>query len=489
MENDILIKISYKDAYTFFSSKELTEFVLGSKDCQAFVKAAGVEPYHLKFIYEGGDWWLQDISQSKTTKVGRRTVGMKLVMLKEGDIISIYSDKEGKRAKPTVKIEVMHKIYGKKSPDMSAYDLTRKNEHIIGRSKSCDITVDNPAAEARHLRIVYDGQQCFLEDMHSISGTFINNQAVKRARLNNNDRISLSGAAYIFYDNKLLFSKSAFGIEIRAEHVEKEVTDAKRRKKTLLVNDVSFTIAPGEMVGVVGGSGAGKSTLVDCLNGVRPCTSGKIYYDGNDYYENINSYRGVIGIVPQKDVMHDDLTLFKGLYYTAQIKLRSSIGKEELTALVKRAIDDVKLTGKEDLLISRMSGGQKKRASIAMELLSDPKVLFLDEPTSGLSPDLDLEMMELLKELASKGRTVIVITHAMENLDKCDKIAFLGQGGRLCFFDSPDKLPGWFGKKKMSDVFVMLSDEKQAIAFAEKYAQTLQPSQAQGGMGAKGGRA
>lgn len=477
MENEILIKITHKEAYTFFSSKELTEFVLGSRDCQVVVKAGDVEPYHLKFIYSDGDWFLQDISEKKTAKAGRKTIGIKLVMLKEGDVVYIFPEREKKRAKPSVKIEVMHKISAKKTTDMSAYDLTRKNEHIVGRSKSCDIRVENPATEAKHLRIVYDGQDCYLEDLHTIGGTYINNVSVKRAKLKNYDRISLPGAAYIFYENKLLFSLSPDGIEIRAEHVEKEVTDIKTRKKVLLVHDVNLTIAPGEMVGVVGGSGAGKSTFVDCLNGVRPCTSGKIYYDGNDYYENINSYRGVIGIVPQKDVMHDDLTLAKALYYTAQIKLRSDIGKQDLLALVQRAIDDVKLTGKENLPIASMSGGQKKRASIAMELLSDPKVLFLDEPTSGLSPDLDLEMMVLLKELASKGRTVVVITHAMENLDKCDKIAFLGFGGRLCFFDKPEKLLPWFGKKKLSDVFVLLGDESEAERYAEQYREKYLPKE------------
>src|SRR5699024_6404481 len=111
---------------------------------------------------------------------------------------------------------------------------------------------------------------------------------------------------------------------------------------------------------------------------------------------------------------------------------RADLSKEELKARVAAAIADVHLQGKEHLRISSLSGGQRKRASIAMELLSDPKAIFLDEPTSGLSPDLDLEMMELLKDLSKKGRTIVVVTHAMENLDKCDRVAFLGRGGRLC---------------------------------------------------------
>lgn len=152
------------------------------------------------------------------------------------------------------------------------------------------------------------------------------------------------------------------------------------------MTDVSFRIGAGEFVAIVGGSGAGKSTLLDCINGMRPATDGKIYYDTNDYYENINSYRNVIGYVPQRDILHDDLTLEKALSYTALLRTRADLSKEELKARVAAAIADVHLQGKEHLRISSLSGGQRKRASIAMELLSDPKAIFLDEPTSGLSP-------------------------------------------------------------------------------------------------------
>ena len=125
--------------------------------------------------------------------------------------------------------------------------------------------------------------------------------------------------------------------------------------------------------------------------------------------------------------------------------------------------------GKNTLRIRSLSGGQKKRVSIATELLSDPKILFLDEPTSGLSPDLDMEMMELLRELAKKGRTVIVITHAMENLDKCDRVAFLGRGGRLCYYGGAEGAFRWFNRRSYSRIFAALTDEATSDAFARKY--------------------
>ena len=251
--------------------------------------------------------------------------------------------------------------------------------------------------------------------------------------------------------------------------VTKDVLDRKSHGRVRLVNAVSFRIEPGAFVAVVGGSGTGKSTLLDCLNGLRPATDGGIYFDTNNYYDNIKSYKNVIGYVPQRDIMHDDLTVEDGLFYTAMLRMRSMASKEEIRAHVREAIADVRLTGREKLKISSLSGGQRKRVSIAMELLSDPKVIFLDEPTSGLSPDLDLEMMELLKELAGKGRTIVVITHAMENLDKCDKIAFLGKGGRLCFYGEQKEVFRYFNRKSYSRIFAALNDDTLCAYFEQKY--------------------
>ena len=202
-----------------------------------------------------------------------------------------------------------------------------------------------------------------------------------------------------------------------------------------------------------------------------PEISARVYgnRETNDYYDNIKTYKSVMGYVPQKDIMHDDLTVAEGLFYTAMLRMRTNMSKAEVRERVKEAIADVRLTGRENLKISSLSGGQRKRVSIAMELLSDPKVIFLDEPTSGLSPDLDLEMMDLLKDLTVKGRTIVVITHAMENLDKCDKIAFLGRNGRLCFFGRHDEVFRYFNRKSYSRIFAALNDETLCAYFEHKY--------------------
>ena len=161
------------------------------------------------------------------------------------------------------------------------------------------------------------------------------------------------------------------GIAVRIRKIR-----AKKGKTVRLVDNITMRIEPASFVGIVGGSGAGKSTFVDCINGRRPCTSGKIYYDTNDFYQNMYCYQSVIGYVPQKDILHENLPLIDSLRYTASMRIKNGVSKKEIDELVKKVIQEVKLEGKEHLKISMLSGGQKKRVSIAMELLSNPKIIF-----------------------------------------------------------------------------------------------------------------
>ena len=465
--SNIILKISDGELFNFFDSEEKKEFTVGSKrTCDVVVKGFFVAPEQLRFIQKNNVWYVEDLTpegyKSEVLTGGKRF--KRPVVRFDSDIVI---RKTGEKRGDTVKISSVKKITRKRGG--SNFDLTQKTLTVVGRDPSCDIVVDNPMVSEKHFRIVYDGSDYYIEDLRSIGGTFVNNRKIRRARLGDYDRISIPSAAYTFYERKLLYSTSPAGIQIDAVGVTKDVADRKSHGKARLVNAVSFRIEPGAFVAIVGGSGTGKSTLLDCLNGLRPATDGGIYYDTNAYYDNIRSYKNVIGYVPQKDIMHDDLTVETALRYTAMLRMRSKMPGEEIRARVKEAIADVKLSGRENLKISALSGGQRKRVSIAMELLSDPKVIFLDEPTSGLSPDLDLEMMDLLKELAGKGRTIVVITHAMENLDKCDRIAFLGKGGRLCFYGEHKDVFRYFNRKSYSRIFAALNDDTLCAYFESKY--------------------
>lgn len=468
--SNIILKIGNGELFDFFDSETKKEFIVGSKrTCDVVIKGFLAAPEQLRFIQKNNVWYVEDLTpeghKSEVLIGGKRF--KRPVVRFDGDIVI---RKVGEKKGDGVKISAVKKINRRRSG--SNFDLTQKTLTVVGSDASCDIVVNNPMVSDKHFRIVYDGSDYYIEDLRSINGTFVNNRRIRRAKLGDYDRISIPAAAYTFFDRKLLYSTSPAGIQVDAVGVTKEVPDRNSHGRIKLVNGVSFRVEPGAFVAVVGGSGTGKSTLLDCLNGIRPATGGGIYYDTNNYYDNIKSYKNVIGYVPQRDIMHDDLTVERGLYYTAMLRVRTNMSREEVKQRVQEAIADVRLTGREKLKISSLSGGQRKRVSIAMELLSDPKVIFLDEPTSGLSPDLDLEMMDLLKELAAKGRTIIVITHAMENLDKCDKIAFLGKNGRLCFYGEHKEVFRYFNRKNYSRIFAALNDETVCAYFEHKYRST-----------------
>ena len=467
-KNNLILKIREGELFKFFDTESREKVTIGSQRlCDIVIKSQSMESVHAVLFKEEGVWYVRELKTEnprceillggKKPKKNPFRLDGALLFCRPGDKKNVIAE-----IAPVKNISKRH--------DKKRIDLTERTITVVGSGESCDVRVNNPMVDEKHFFIVYDGGRCFIEDCRSLNGTYVNNKKIKRALLNDYDRISIPSAAYVFFDNKLLFSTSPAGIQIDVMHISKEVTDKfSKNRKVTLVNDVSFRIEAGSFVAIVGGSGAGKSTTLDCINGTRPATEGRIFYDTNDYYENINSYKGVVGNVPQKDVMHEDLTVENALYYTALLRMRSTMTKSEVMEWVYKAIEDVKLQGKERLKISSLSGGQKKRVSIAMELLSDPKVIFLDEPTSGLSPDLDLKMMGLLKELSKKGRTIVIVTHAMENLDKCDKVAFLGAGGRLCFYGHQSEVFRYFGKDSYSRIFASLTDETVCRTFEARY--------------------
>ena len=177
----------------------------------------------------------------------------------------------------------------------------------------------------------------------------------------------------------------------------------------------------------------------------------------------------MLGYVPQKDIMHDELTVEQSLTYTAKLRIARDATRTEIKAAVAHAIEAVDLGGREKTMIANLSGGQKKRVSIAMELLASPRLLILDEPTSGLSPDLDRSMMELCRKLSHENCTVLMVTHNMSNINLCDKIAFLGTGGVLCYYGSPEAMDEYFDVELTSDTFEKLHDPEQVEYYRRKY--------------------
>jgi ABC-type multidrug transport system ATPase subunit/ABC-type multidrug transport system permease subunit len=200
---------------------------------------------------------------------------------------------------------------------------------------------------------------------------------------------------------------------------------------------------------------------MDALNGLRPAQKGGVYYNGKDYYHHLAAFSTQLGYVPQDDIIHRDLTVERALYYTAKMRLPDDFTEEQIKQRIDEVLDDVEMKFRRKLLVSKLSGGQRKRVSIALELLANPSIFFLDEPTSGLDPGLDRKMMFLLRKLADKGHTIVLVTHATNNINTCDYICFLAQGGRLAYFGPPNEAKTYFGKTDFAEIYSALEPTEE----------------------------
>jgi len=204
-----------------------------------------------------------------------------------------------------------------------------------------------------------------------------------------------------------------------------------------LLDDVSLSILPTEFVTIVGVSGAGKSTLLNALCGFRPATKGSVFVNGDNLYKNYDAYRTELGYVPQDDIIHQDLTVQQALNFAAQLRLTPNTSEADRRQQVEQVLMDLELQEQAKTYVKNLSGGQRKRVSIGVELLTKPGLFFLDEATSGLDPGTELQMMRLLRRMASQGRTVVLVTHTTKNLMISDLVVFLAKGGRVAYFGPP----------------------------------------------------
>jgi ABC transport system ATP-binding/permease protein len=349
----------------------------------------------------------------------------------------------------------------------------------IGRERSeaySSMVLDAPTVSRLHATIERQGTHYLLHD-RGTNGTFINRQRLTRPhRLADGDIVQIGPFTLLFRQNILELFDSGESIRLDVDRLVREVRYASTQRTIL--NNVSLAIEPGQLAAIVGGSGAGKSTLLKTLLGIEPLTRGAVFLNGDNLRQNFDLYRSKIGYVPQDDIVHEQLTVEEVLTYAIALRLPPDADREEL---IRRTLEQVKLTHVRKTSVQNLSGGQRKRVSIAVELLADPKLFFLDEPTSGLDPGLDRKMMQLLRELADRGRTVILVTHATSNLDVCDRLVFMAAGGRLCYFGPPQEAINFFAMPSIdlndfADIYIELDRgdtneerQKNVAKWAEKF--------------------
>ena len=333
-----------------------------------------------------------------------------------------------------------------------------KNELIIGRGDASDIQLDGLQISNQHAKIYKTSGSITIEDLGSTNGVYIGGRRITRQAITPQDAVQI-GSFLIRIDNQgnvgIFDTRSKTRID--AVQITKDVKNRSGSGMIRLLDDVSLTIQPNEFVGMLGPSGAGKSTLMDAMNGMRPASGGSIRINNLDLYEHLDSLKQSIGYVPQDDIIHRELTVYRTLYYVGKLRLSRDVTKQELDQIIDEVLDVTGLTERRDVPISQLSGGQRKRVSIAVELITKPSVIFLDEPTSGLDPATEEKIMNLFRQIAESGRTVILTTHAMENVKLFDKIIVLMRG-KLAFYGAPDEALRHLNAKSFKELYDKLEE-------------------------------
>jgi ABC-type multidrug transport system ATPase subunit/pSer/pThr/pTyr-binding forkhead associated (FHA) protein len=325
------------------------------------------------------------------------------------------------------------------------------SEITIGRASDNKVVLSHPQVSAHHARLVQEGGTYRITDLNSTNHVYVNNQITTNLLLKLGDEIRIGPYRLTYEGTRLTQYDESNFIRIDAQNLKQSGNN-----NVILLNNISISIPPHKFVALVGGSGAGKSTLMKALNGLWPVQQGKVLYNGQDYYRNLAAFSTQIGYVPQDDIVHSDLTVERALYYAAKLRLPSDFTSKQIEQRIKEVLEEVEMTQRRKLLVKKLSGGQRKRVSIALELLANPSVFFLDEPTSGLDPGLDRKMMYLLRKLADKGHTIVLVTHATNNITTCDYVCFLAQGGRMAYFGPPDEAKSYFGKSDFTEIYTSL---------------------------------
>ena len=319
----------------------------------------------------------------------------------------------------------------------------------IGRAPDNDLVVPDLGVSRYHAELRNRGGGTFeIVDLGSHNGTFVNGQRVSSSPMTEQDLVGIGRATFRLVGDELQEFVDEGDISLTVQDLTVRISGGK-----VLLDHVSFPIGERCLVGIIGPSGAGKTTLLGALTGIRPADEGAVLYDDRDLYTFYPELRHRIGLVPQENILHTQLSAQRALRYAAELRFPGDTSPEERNRRVDEVLAELSLTKHAQTRAGSLSGGQQKRVNVALELLTKPSLLFLDEPTSGLDPGLDKSVMEMMSGLAKDGRTVIVVTHSVANLDVCDRLLVLVPGGRLAFYGPPDEGLRYFGKAGWAEVF------------------------------------
>ncbi len=418
-----------------------------------------VSGHHGEISISGGLFYIRDLNSSNGTYIA---YGQQFSRIVPGQYYG------GTREDMIIRLGTARTLNGMESVlmlyDSNASQGTWKSyaihegDNSIGRAENCDIKLNNIAVSRMHAGIRCAGGEYYLFDNKSVNGVFVNGIRIEKPyRLNDKDIFTILNTTFIFTGGRIFYKVKPEGIALEIRGLNKDVP-VSHGKKTIL-DKVDCNIGANEFVAIIGGSGAGKTTLMTAMSGFDTAVTGDVYCNGINLRENFQILKNVIGFVPQENIIYENLTLKKMLYYTAKLKMPEDTTKDEIEVRIRDVLSMVELSEHQDTFIRRLSGGQKKRASIAVELLANPGLFFLDEPTSGLDPGTELHLMRTLSRLSKEQeKTIVMVTHTINNLHLCDKVIIMGRGGKLCYCGKPDGIREFFNTEDIVQVYDMITD-------------------------------
>jgi ABC-type multidrug transport system ATPase subunit/pSer/pThr/pTyr-binding forkhead associated (FHA) protein len=480
------------------------EIVIGrNPDCQLILDDREVSRRHARLEHTGDQFWLLELGSTNGTQLdGEPLAPRRRYSLNPGQTFQVgsyilfvselgHAAGRGEQGAPTprqapitpgtpameageqaaVKTMLIQEADILQAPAVvHSLDLGKYDRITFGRSQDNHVVLNHPLVSRYHAAIERIGGRYLLRDLRSTNGVFVNSKrAANETWLREADEIRI-GPFVFELSGFNLRQKAETGLLLQVHGVKQFVS-----KQMNLLQDINLVIQPFEFVAIVGMSGSGKTTLMNAISGYRPASDGKVLVNQSDLYSNYDLFRNDIGYVPQKDIVHTELTPESALEYVARLRMPPDTSPAERSAVVTEVLDNLGLSERRNVPISRLSGGQLKRVSIGVELVTKPRLFFLDEPTSGLDPGTEYGMMKLLRRLADQGRTVILVTHATKNVMLCDKVVFLAAGGHLAHYGPPDEALQYFDKfrtdrerkeKEMEfdDIYRILSDDERGTS-------------------------
>ncbi len=430
-------------------------------DADIVVADSRVSWRHAVVRLDQGAWVFEDVGSTNGTFLGNRRVGrceinsdcvLRLGHPEDGPVVlcSITWPDAGSRDASAARA-------GGVSVDRRPTAVHRAPVRVlrIGRSPESDLVLADLGVSRHHAELRNLGRGRYeITDLHSHNGTYVNGERISSATITEQDIIGIGRATFRIVGDELREFIDEGDISLVAQDLTVRIPSGK-----VLLDHVSFPIGERCLVAIIGPSGAGKTTLLGALTGMHPAGEGTVLYDNRDLYKHYAELRHRIGLVPQENILHTQLSARRALRYAAELRFPKDTSKKERNGRVEEVIDELSLKAHAETRAASLSGGQQKRVNVALELLTKPSLLFLDEPTSGLDPGLDKSVMEMMSGLAKDGRTVIVVTHSVANLGVCDRLLVMVPGGRVAFFGPPAEGLTHFRKPGWAEVFQAFDQE------------------------------